>query len=603
MSKRTITAIFNQRRATRRERGNTLVLVLALLLGLVLVILFFGLGYTRMLGSHQEQKTAIEAAALAAAKALSRAVVDDPNFGFIGISDAAPKGKGTAAGDKYGLTVRSLNSILATIRLDMIIADQINAPQIKQFARRDYDLAMDAVDRFNNVLKDAADQAGMLKDIDGNLIDLYAEAVNAYQDNQIRMQGGQSTLVQGSMKLSLGCVEGAPTNIPCPLPAEFANVSSSQQRNGFYAAYTNIPYGDLDFVFSAAADSIGLVDHKKFKSNATDLPYALLTVVKAEADQRFDGKNQYGKLTSHTVHAAACAHPSCTRDPKPAPGALAVSFPDGMLPELTKFSQLLSDPGMSTVTMTLHTPAIDDYPAPNSRLLPMPPQAVLGSAPSIALACNRAYYDWLRACGPQVSVQAAIDMAKGGLSPTASRTMGFMTVYRLSQDGGIEQKSYLMENVYVPNSHQQLVGITTTKPDLQSPSTGYTYNVIVSDQVYNLGKQKGGKHGGEPITDQRLTTNTLITAQTQELPPIPPGNLINPPKPQYGWEGKAGGWGYGIWKMLGAPGPFGRHNKPEALSFMPSAANLGDLRPTYQSNGIAADISFHKIVKALPDDN
>lgn len=587
----------------RRTSGSTLVLVLAILMGIVILILGFGLVYTRMLGSHQEQKTAIEAAALAAAKALSRAVIDDPDFGFIGISDAAPRGAGVAAADGYGLPVRSINSILATIRLDLIIADQINAPQLKQFAARDFDLARAAMDRFNTALEDAADQSIVLKDADGTPIDLYAEAIGAYQSNQVRMQGGASQFIPGSLKLSLGIVDGIPTNVPCPLPADVADVPDDQQRNGLYVAYRNIPYGDRDFVFCGSADSIGLVDYKQFRTELQGLPYALKTIVKAEADQKFESKDRLGQVTSHTVHAAACAHPSCTRDPRPAPGAFVVSFPDGQISELTRFLQLLNDPGMGTVTMTLHTATIDDYPAPNSKLISMPAQPILGNTPSIALVSNRAFYDWLRAGGPEVSVQAARDMANSVLPPASSKTMGFMTVYRFGRNGGIDQKSYLMENVYAANSHQQLVGITTNKPDLQSPSTGYTYDVVISDQSYNLGKQRGGKHGGEPIVDQRLKSNTLINSSTAELPLIPVGNLLKPPRPQYGWEGKAGGWGYGVWKMLGAPGPFGRHNKAESLSFMPSASNTGDLRPTYQTNGVLVDIAFHKIVKALPDDN
>lgn len=589
-------------KARRPSRGSTLVLVLAIVLGIILLLLFFGLKFVRMLGSHQEQKTAIEAAALAAARAMSRVVIEDPTFGFIGISDAAPKGVGTAAADKYGLPVRSINSILATIRLDMIIADKINAPMVRQFAKRDYTLAMQAVDRLNTALRDAADQTSSVRDIDGQPIDAYSEALAAYQENQVRMQGGQSQIVPGSLKLTMGCVDGAPTNTPIPLPESQDDLSDDQYANGCYLAYRNAPYKDCDFVFAATASSIGLVDYKKFKETLPGLPYVIPTVVRAEADQKFDGRDQYGKLTSHTVHAAACAETSCTRDPRPAPGAFILSFPDGMIPELGKFSQLFTDPGLNTVTMTIHTATVDDYPAPNSRLVPMPPQAVLGSNPSIATVSSRAFYDWLRAGGPGVSVQAAIDMAKGGISPTTSKTMGFMTVYRFARDGGIQQKSYLMENIYVPNSHQQLVGVSA-KPDINAPLTGYTYSIIISDQVYHLGRQTGGKHGGEPIPDQRLLSNTEITPTTQELPAIPTGNIINPPKPQYGWEGKAGGWAYGVWQMLGAPGPYGRHNAPESLSFMPPAANLGDLRPTYQTNGVAADIAFHKIVKALPEDN
>ncbi|HEY9784259.1 MAG TPA: pilus assembly protein TadG-related protein, partial [Candidatus Obscuribacterales bacterium] len=72
--------------AARRPRGNMIVMITALTAGVVIALLFFALAYTRMLGGNQEQRTAIEAAALAAAKDLSRIVIEDPNFGWIGLS-------------------------------------------------------------------------------------------------------------------------------------------------------------------------------------------------------------------------------------------------------------------------------------------------------------------------------------------------------------------------------------------------------------------------------------------------------------------------------------------------------------------------------------
>ena len=95
-----------------RTRGNTLVLIVAVM-AILIAILLFALGYTRLVGSNQEQKTAIEAASLAAAKEISRIVINDPNFGFISLSDAAPVGKSTAAGDNYFMLDRSAHQPLA----------------------------------------------------------------------------------------------------------------------------------------------------------------------------------------------------------------------------------------------------------------------------------------------------------------------------------------------------------------------------------------------------------------------------------------------------------------------------------------------------------
>ena len=126
----------------RNERG-TLALVCGVTITLV-TLAIFALQFTRILGTEQEQRTAIEAASLAAAKDLSRIVVDDPNVGFVALSDYPATGNGTAAGDNFDLPVQSINSILATSRLDCIIADWWNNPIMKQYATRDYQNAVAA---------------------------------------------------------------------------------------------------------------------------------------------------------------------------------------------------------------------------------------------------------------------------------------------------------------------------------------------------------------------------------------------------------------------------------------------------------------------------
>lgn len=71
----------------RSKRGNMLILVVAFLF-IVLALCIFALGYAKMVGSGSEQKTAIEAAALAAARDMSKIVVNtDKNWQVL-----SPKG-------------------------------------------------------------------------------------------------------------------------------------------------------------------------------------------------------------------------------------------------------------------------------------------------------------------------------------------------------------------------------------------------------------------------------------------------------------------------------------------------------------------------------
>src|SRR5271154_3517646 len=77
----------------RTTLGSSLAWTLAFSLFFGLVLFLFGLEYTKQLGAFREQGAAIDVAALAAAKDLSRIVVEDPYFGFIALSDFAPNGK------------------------------------------------------------------------------------------------------------------------------------------------------------------------------------------------------------------------------------------------------------------------------------------------------------------------------------------------------------------------------------------------------------------------------------------------------------------------------------------------------------------------------
>jgi len=60
----------------RAARGNMLVFITAATIGLLAALAFFGLGYVRLIGSNNEQRTAVEAASLAAARDLSMIAVN-----------------------------------------------------------------------------------------------------------------------------------------------------------------------------------------------------------------------------------------------------------------------------------------------------------------------------------------------------------------------------------------------------------------------------------------------------------------------------------------------------------------------------------------------
>src|SRR5579885_854838 len=111
----------------RDRRGNMLVVVTAACF-IIIVLLLLAVSYVRFTGTRLEQRTAIESAAIAAAKDLSRICINTPECGWVSLSDYAPNGSATQAPDGFDLPVRSINTLIGTARLDLIIAHQLNAP-------------------------------------------------------------------------------------------------------------------------------------------------------------------------------------------------------------------------------------------------------------------------------------------------------------------------------------------------------------------------------------------------------------------------------------------------------------------------------------------
>ena len=153
-----------------------------------LALLFFALGYVRLVGSSSEQKTAIEAAAIAAARDISTIVIDTPDFGYVGLSDSAPIGSATSAGDDYYLPVHSINTLIGTARIDYIIASQpgLDVPEWRELAKVDLDKAKAAAQLLTDKIKDAIKPGGVEKNKNGDDVRPYDSAVQAYQQNLMR---------------------------------------------------------------------------------------------------------------------------------------------------------------------------------------------------------------------------------------------------------------------------------------------------------------------------------------------------------------------------------------------------------------------------------
>lgn len=549
------------RAAAREERGNTLVLILAITVGLVVALIFFCLNYSRLLGSNAEQKKAIDAAALAAANDLSRIVIDTPEMGYVSLSDQAPVGRFTKAGDQFFMPIRGVNTIIGTARLDAIIADKMpNSSVMSVLAQNDLVAAKSVINQLTTVLKGALAPAGTAKDRDGTPVNVYIDAQNAYTANLIRMTGS-SSYVNNSMQLTLGSLDiPSDTNIPIPQPTTVAPIAANLVQGNNYKAFVNIPYNGTNYVFGGIGDTTRLVDLRHFVTNAPGVAYQVPSIVKAECDEVIKTTSSPDGAVFHT---ASCAQASSNFDPKPAPGAIAVEFPDGQIPEIQKPGDLLTKLGSPPVTIL--TPTGGDYPvtAPGLGTTPDPwPPNV--SNRNLVSAWETTLYDWIRRGGTKANIQSAINMqslAFGAAPPdvnwyaeltnvapltdiTAKFTpggklkipMGTMHAYKWDSNGNVQYKqtttvAYPYEVVSENQLYAEVAGVDNGAFKSSVPTLDFkeikvpmpsgikgrvgsvsgtinaqvtflpNFDIYIRDQCRTEGLQRGGKHGGEPLNN------------------------------------------------------------------------------------------------------
>lgn len=513
----------------RSPRGNMLVLIAAITVGLVVALIFFCLNYARLLGSNSEQKKAIEAAALAAASDLSAIVIPTPEFGYVSLSDQAPIGKVTVAGDRFFLPVRGINTIIGTTRVDALVAAELykidNSPVWTELVQLDLDNTKSVITQLTDVLKAACTPTGTAQAMDRDSVKLnvYQDAQNAYIQNAIRMSGS-SSYVPNSLVLSLGELSNpAETNIPVPQPSGTYPVNSSLQQNGQYKSYVNIPVnvptGTMNFVFGGIGSSSRLIDVKDYTASAAGVAYHVPAIVKAEADQIIRTSQT---PNGSTFHSAACAQPSSVFDVKPAPGAIAIEFPDGALPTFVNPAFLLTTPYLNAGQDCDALSAVHDYPSdPGSSLdgnCPAWPSTVdqdrIGDAWRIAL------YDWIRRAGVKANIADIINSQKTAFNPPNVANIdwitelttnplvntnltalvsgpqipfGIMHIYKFDQNGNVAYKS--------------------------QPVAPYPYEVVGDKQLY---AEKLGKSDAPPVNDFVMPAGQLplLTFANVTLPDI-----------------------------------------------------------------------------------
>jgi hypothetical protein len=471
-------------RQQRKSRGSVLALAALTLTFLILPFGLFAYENELLLATQAKYKSQMEAAALLVAGQLSRLVVNDEHFGFVSLSNDPPIGKATQAADGEACPVTSINNLLATIRLDDIIAGELYDDNLSTLSNADYDYAQSTVKLLQTSLVSAVDCKNKSKfcDMDGNELRPYQAAQTFLANNLRSVTTGQPVHVR-NLRISLGFLsQGGPTNTPVPQPLQLAQLQNNCQENGNYKSGVDVKYCHHSFYFAQVAEAPALVDESTFAA-ADGKRFS--SIVKVEADISYFDLGASAANKECWLHVAACAVPCEQRQVGPS-GAMLVFFPCGET-DLKSVADLLRLRG-GEATQAYRSSGgdlpLDQQASPvNAALAPWGDVQSITSDHVIASGL----YCWLRACGIRPRIDSVLSACRQEFYPQATNNN---LLYEFDLNGNVIVSSLpampLPQNVL---SDQQLF------VEIKNEN----YSIGCYNNVYNLGTINGGKHAGQPL--------------------------------------------------------------------------------------------------------
>ncbi len=480
--------------ASRRRDGGSLLVFIACTLSVLLafvMIPFFN--FWKLALARQSQQTGIEAAALAAARDLSKIVIEDPHFGFISLSDHPPIGRATCAPDGEPSPVTGINTIVGTCRLEMLIACQLDNDEMKRLALRDTIALREASTRLSNALTAALNPKSgyTARDMNGEIVRPFESARRVLQCSEERATiAGVPVLKQ--LRLSLGWLkQGGSTQTPIPQPSSMARLPESNDSRQTYKAFVDLPVEDESYFFAGLSRQPSLVDVMQFR-NADRM--RICSVVKAEADLHF--------CRMEPLHIAACAQPGAMPETNP-PGVMVISFPNGLVPELRCVRDLVDNRQLARRSVQLFRAERGDFPDdPQARLSPC---GASGGTINISQIFAGGIYDWIRTAHSRPRIDSLMEMFDKPFNDPETLKSGMIDrpylVYEFDRQGrvivsNLKATPFMRQTVH--ENQRYALGLNAIT------FGNYSWTLSFRDQVSELGLLSGGRHGGQSLAGEPI---------------------------------------------------------------------------------------------------
>lgn len=474
---------------TRRSfRGNILFMSTAVLCFVVLPLFMMACQIFFFFVERARAQSVVEAASLIAANDLSRIIIDDPQFGFVSLSNYPPVGAATCAPDGEPLPVTGINTLVATVRHNTIVARSLENQCMDNLAAADHRCLQDTIERLNSTLKKSVNGIGYT-----NNVDIYGRKVDPMRDVQAYLQKNLPANVHLKyVRLTNGWLQGgAATSTAAPQPLRLAQLKDDQVISGDYSAFQNLPVADRKFSFAALGKASSLVGSGDFVQADKEHINSIVRVeCLVSVDSVCNIPLPFGLGILSDAQCSACAQPFTLPDIGPK-GVMTLRFTGGPVPGLTSWMDFLNQANFRDTRITNYSIVGGDYPLDSeARMIQLSSEEAASAAATADLFAEHLYF-WLRNGHARPRLDAVVEMVQQAFPPDS----GALYAYEFIPDGHISRRILTRDPfpVGVTADAQNSVVVDTNTQGGLAPV------IIFRNDVKKLGRAAGGKHAGQPL--------------------------------------------------------------------------------------------------------
>jgi hypothetical protein len=466
----------------RSKTGSVLVIIVAVICLIIVPMIIISSRFGMYTVDKGRIQNLVEAAGLLAANDLSRIIINDPNFGYVSLSNYAPIGRGTLAADGEPLPVTSINTLVGTVRQNAIVAKELGNPTMTSLVERDNIELQRTIASLNAALSES-----LVGNSKQEFTDMQGAKVEPLKDVTKFLKVNLPINVElESIKLSNGWLsDGARTTIPVSKPERLAEIKPTDSQQGFLKPFVNLPVSGDTFSFAGLGASSTIVLPAGFRPADKN---HICSIIKVECILKVHRPGTpFGGSELSKIPAIACCQPYSLPDVGPG-GVMTLRFTGGPVAGLTSWSDFLRDGNFKDRQInTYDVVGGDDQIDKEAR------KRSIGFQPdnSTTRQFSENLYYWLRSGHLRPRIDAITEMVNEQfkLGPND------LYAYEFAQDGTISRR--IIDRDPFPigaTSDAQFSTLADTR--IQNDKTPI---IIFRNNVKRLGSINGGKHGGQPL--------------------------------------------------------------------------------------------------------